>query len=217
MNSRIARAAALAVPFLLLSAPAPAEDKPSILERAQTKLAGNEGLRKMAAAPPEALDTVKWMVGRWDGAVRVFGTKMESEKIEKVVRTTSFELGGRWLVSRNRGAGPAGEEAVEILGFDPFQRMWRWQFFSSAGRGTNSALTTAQSWDQDRLVLSGTFYIYGEATDVAMRLQKTGNDEYYEVFEEKMPNDARRPFLEYRYTRAKAAPAAKPAPKPAAK
>lgn len=216
MRSRIARAAALAAPFLLLAGPASAQDKPSILERVQTKLAGNEGLRKMASTPPEALETAKWMVGRWDGAVRVYGTKMESEKVEKVVRTTSIELGGRWVVSRNRGASPVGEEAVEILGFDPFQRMWRWQFFSSAGRGTNSALTTAQSWEDGRLFLNGTFFIYGESTDVAMRLQRVNDDEYWEVFEEKMPNDARRPFLEYHYTRAKAAPA-KAAPAPAAK
>lgn len=211
MNSRIARAAALAVPFLSLAGTASAQDKPSILERVQTKLGGNESLRKMASTPPEAYETVKWMTGRWDGTVRVYGTKMESERVDKVVRTTSFELAGRWLVSRNHGASPIGEDSVEILGFDAFQRMWRWQFFSSAGRGTNSALTTSQSWDGDRLMLSGTFYIWGEGTDVAMRIQKMSDNEYYEVFEEKMPNEGRRPFLEYHYTRAKAVPAAKPA------
>jgi hypothetical protein len=209
---RHARAAALAAPLLLLAGTAFAQDKPSILERVQSKFAGNEAIRKMATTPPDAYETVKWMVGRWDGTVRVYGTKMESEKVDKVVRTTSFELAGRWLVSRNHGTSPIGEDAVEILGFDAFQRMWRWQFFSSAGRGTNSALTTSQSWDGDRLMLSGTFYIWGESTDVAMRLQKMSDDEYYEVFEEKMPNEGRRPFLEYRYTRAKAGPAAKPAP-----
>jgi hypothetical protein len=215
MNSRPARAAALAASTLLLAGSASAQDKPSILERVQTKLAENEGLRKMATTPPEALGTATWMIGRWDGAVRVYGTKMESEKVEKVVRTTSVELGGRWMVSRNRGASPVGEEAVELLGFDPFQRMWRWQFFSSAGRGTNSALTTAQSWEDGRLFLNGTFFIYGESTDVAMRLQRVSDDEYWEVFEEKLANDARRPFLEYHYTRAKAA--TKPPPKPPAK
>jgi hypothetical protein len=48
------------------------------------------------------------------------------------------------------------------------------------------------------------------------------NDEYYEIFEEKLAGELVRPFLEYHYTRAKAAPAApapaaKPAPKPPAK
>ena len=37
-----------------------------------------------------------------------------------------------------------------------------------------------------------------------MRLVKMSDDEYYEIFEEKLPGDIRRPFLEYRYTRAKA-------------
>lgn len=213
MNSRTLRSAALGASFLLPSGLTRAEERPTILERVQTKLAENEGLRKLVAAPPEALDSVRWMTGRWDGVVKTYGTAKVGEKVEKATRTTSFELGGRWLVSRNTGAGPVGEAAVEILGFDPFQRGWRWQFFSSAGRGTNSALLSMQGWDGDRLTLSGTFYIYGEGTDVAMRLQKMSDDEYYEVFEENLPNDVRRPFLEYHYTRARAAAQAKPAPK----
>ena len=215
MKTGIARAAALLAPLVLLSGPSRAQDKPTILERVQAKLAGNEDLRKIIASPPEALGSVRWMAGRWDAVVKTYGTGKDPDKVEKGTRTTRFELGGRWLVSRNAGAGPVGEDAVEILGFDPFQRAWRWQFFSSAGRGTNSALVSMQGWDGDRLTLSGSFYIYGEGTEVAMRLQRMSDDEYYEVFEEKMPDDRRRPFLEYHYTRAKAA--AKAAPKPAAK
>ena len=137
--------------------------------------------------------------------MRDHGTKGRAEKAEKATRTTRFELGGRWIVSRNKGAGPLGEDAVELLGFDPYQRLWRWQFFSSVGRGTNAALVSNQGWDGDRLTLSGTFYIWGESADVAMRIVKMSDDEYYEIFEEKLTGDVRRPFLEYHYTRAKAA------------
>ncbi len=194
-----------------------AEEPPTVLERVQKKFAENEDIRKLATGQPQALAAIGWMAGSWDAVVKTYATKVEGEKVEKATRTTRFELGGRWLLSRNKGAGPLGEDAVEILGFDPYQRAWRWQFFSSVGRGTNAALVSTQGWDGDRLTLSGTFFIWGESADVALRLVRMSNDEYYEVFEEKLPNDVRRPFLEYHYTRSKAAPAAKAAPKPAAK
>lgn len=219
MKKQTAAASALLLFATLFSSPraAAADEQPTVLERVQRKIAEDPGIRKLATTQPEALAAVGWLTGTWDAVVRTHGTGKDSEKVEKGTRTTRFELGGRWLISRNKGAGPLGEDAVEILGFDPFQRTWRWQFYSSVGRGTNAALVSTQGWDGERLTLSGTFYIWGESADVAMRLVKMSDDEYYEIFEEKLPGDLRRPFLEYQYTRAKAAPAAKPAPKPAAK
>ncbi len=192
--------------------PAAADEPPTVLERVQKKFAENEDIRKLATTQPQALAAIGWMAGTWDAVVKTHATKVEGEKVEKATRTTRFELGGRWLLSRNMGAGPLGEDAVEILGFDPYQRTWRWQFFSSVGRGTNAALVSAQGWDGDRLTLAGTFFIWGESADVALRLVKMSEDEYYEVFEERLPNDTRRPFLEYHYTRAKAPAAAKAGP-----
>lgn len=223
MSSRTLRYAVLAPSIALLPALAIAQGPPTVLERVQRKFAENEEIRKLATTQPAALAAVGWLAGNWDAVVKTHGTGKDSEKVEKATRTTRFELGGRWLISRNKGAGPLGEDAVEILGFDPFQRIWRWQFFSSVGRGTNAPLVSTQGWDGERLTLSGTFWIWGESADVAMRLVKMSDDEYYEIFEEKLPGDVRRPFLEYQYTRAKAAPAArpapaaKPAPQPAAK
>ena len=217
MDSRTFRAALLAAPFTLLAVPAFGDEPPTVIERVQRKWAENEDIRKLATTQPQALAAVSWLTGTWDAVVKTHATKVEGEKVEKATRTTRFELGGRWLLSRNKGAGPLGEDAVELLGFDPYQRTWRWQFFSSVGRGTNAALVSTQGWDGDRLTLAGTFYVWGESADVAMRLVKMSNDEYYEVFEEKMPDDARRPFLEYHYTRAKAPAAAKAAPKVPAK
>ncbi len=217
---KIPARAALTLGSLLFACAAPAADEPpTILERVQKKAAENEGIRKMVTSQPEALAAIGWMTGDWNAVVRTHASKAEGEKVEKATRTTRFELGGKWLLSRNKGGGPVGEDAVELLGFDPFQRTWRWQFFSSVGRGTNSALVSTQGWDGDRLTLSGTFYIWGESADVALRLVKMSDDEYYEIFEEKLPGDVRRPFLEYHYTRAKSGPAAKPAPttKPAPK
>ena len=223
MRSHAFAAAAFAAPIALFSVPAAADEPPTVLERVQRKWAENPDMRKLATTQPQALAAVSWLTGTWDAEVKTHATKLEGEKVEKATRTTRFELGGRWLVSRNKGAGPLGEDAVEILGFDPYQRIWRWQFFSSVGRSTNSALVSTQGWDAERLTLAGTFYIWGESADVAMRLVKMSNDEYYEIFEEKLTGELVRPFLEYHYTRAKTAPAApatpaaKPAPKPAAK
>ena len=223
MNSRKLRAVLLAAPFALLAVPASGDEPPTVLERVQRKWAANPDMRKLATTQPEALAAVGWLTGTWDAEIKTHATKVEGEKVEKATRTTRFELAGRWLVSRNKGAGPLGEDAVELLGFDPYQRIWRWQFFSSVGRGTNAALVSTRGWDEERLSLAGTFYIWGESADVAMRLVKMSNDEYYEIFEEKLTGELVRPFLEYHYTRSKAAPAApatpaaKPAPKPAAK
>jgi hypothetical protein len=212
MNSRRSVLAWLAASLALAPAPVFAEDPPTVLERVQKKFAENADIRKLATTQPQALAAIGWMAGTWDAEVRTHATRVEGEKVEKATRTTRFELGGRWLLSRNQGAGPLGENAVEILGFDPYQRTWRWQFFSSVGRGTNAALVSTAGWDGERLTLAGTFYIWGESADVALRIVKISDDEYYEIFEEKLPGDVRRPFLEYRYTRAKAAPAAEPAP-----
>ncbi len=210
-----------ATAFVLLLLPfvaAAADEPPTIIERIQRKWAENEDMRKLGTTQPEALKAISWMTGDWDAVVRTHATKAEGEKVEKGTRTTRYELGGRWIVSRNKGAGPIGEDAVELLGFDPFQRLWRWQFFSSVGRGTNAALTSNQGWDDNRLTFNGTFWVWGDSADVAMRVVKMSNDEYYEIFEEKLPGGVSRPFLEYHYTRAKApAPAAKDAPKPATK
>ena len=220
MNSRMLRAALLAAPFTLFTVPVFGDEPPTVIERVQRKWAENEEIRKLATTQPQALAAVSWLTGTWDAVVKTHATKAEGEKVEKATRTTRFELGGRWLLSRNKGAGPLGEDAVEILGFDPYQRIWRWQFFSSVGRGTNAALVSTRGWDEERLTVAGTFYIWGESADVAMRLVKMSNDEYYEIFEEKLTGELVRPFLEYHYKRAKAvpaAPAAKPAPKPPAK
>ena len=216
---KAAAALTLAVTTAVLFHPALAEEQPTVLERVQRKWAENEDMRKLGTTQPQALAAVGWLAGTWDAEVKTHATKVEGEKVEKATRTTRFELAGRWLLSRNKGSGPLGEDAVEILGFDPYQRMWRWQFFSSVGRGTNAALISNQGWDQERLTLTGTFWIWGESADVALRLVKMSDNEYYEIFEEKLQGDVRRPFLEYHYTRAKAAPApaAKPAAKPAPK
>ena len=206
----------LAAPLLAVPAAAATDEPPTIIERIQKKWAENEDMRKLATTQPQALAKVAWMAGDWDAVVRTHATKVEGEKVEKATRATRLELGGRWIVSRNKGAGPVGEDAVELLGFDPYQRLWRWQFFSSVGRGTNAALTSNQGWDDNRLTLSGTFWVWGDSADVAMRIVKMSDDEYYEIFEEKLPGGLTRPFLEYHYTRAKGA-AAKPAAKPESK
>ena len=202
------RATAFVLLLLPLAAVA-ADEPPTIIERIQRKWAENEDMKKLGTTQPEALKAVSWLTGDWDAVVRTHATKAEGEKVEKGRRTTRYELGGRWIVSRNKGAGPVGEDSVELMGFDPFQRLWRWQFFSSVGRGTNAALTSNQGWDDNRLTFNGTFWVWGDSADVAMRIVKMSNDEYYEIFEEKLPGNVNRPFLEYHYTRAKPAPPAK--------
>ena len=214
MKTHALAALTLAAPLIALPAAAATDEPPTIIERIQRKFAENEDMRKLGMTQPEALKAASWMAGDWNAVVRTHATKVAGEKVENGTRTTRFELGGRWILSRNKGAGPVGEDAAELIGYDPYQRLWRWQFFSSVGRGTNAALTSNQGWDDNRLTFNGTFWIWGDSADVSLRIVKMSNDEYYEIFEEKLPGGLTRPFLEYHYTRAKNAeskPPAKPA------
>ncbi len=216
-----AAVAALALAALLapLAAVAQVDDgqRPNILERVEKKFRNDPGLKALAEGPPPPLALAKFMLGPWDVTERIYATTFAPEKIRKGTADVRLELGNRWIVSRVKMED--GGESVAYLGFDPWKKFWYWQYFTSEGRGTNSALTSNQSWDGGRLDLSGTFYFWGEPAQITLRVVRWDETLWGEVFEEKVSEQDVRPLLEIRYTRKKGAdpkaPAPAAAPKPA--
>jgi hypothetical protein len=196
-----------------LASALPDENRPNVLERLEARFEKNPELRKLTQGPPEPMQRVKWMTGKWDVSLTQAATGRTPQKVDKGTRETSFELGGRWLISRNT---MSVEKSEEFIAYDPFGRNWYWQFFSSAGRGTNAALLGTSGWDEGTLKLEGTFSVYEESANITLFIKKLSANEYVEVFTEILPDGTRLPILEYNYTRQAAAsngPARKPTKK----
>ncbi len=191
--------------------------RPNILERVEKKFRSEPGLKALAETPPPPLALAKFMLGTWDVTERIYATRFAPEKIRKGTADVKLDLGNRWVVSRVKMED--GGESVAYLGFDPWKKLWYWQYYTSEGRGTNSPLVSEQSWDSGRLNLSGTFYFWGEPAQITLRVVNWDETLWGEIFEEKVSEQDIRPLLEFRYTRKKAAegkaPAPASAPKPA--
>ena len=220
---RYPRVAPAVLALAALAAPAVAtaqvddDARPNILERVEKKFRSEPGLKALAETPPPPLALAKFMLGTWDVTERIYATKFAPEKIRKGTADVKLALGNRWVVSRVKMDD--GGESVAYLGFDPWKKFWYWQYYTSEGRGTNSALVSEQSWDSGRLNLAGTFYFWGEPAQITLRVVKWDETLWGEIFEEKVSEQDVRPLLEFRYTRKKGAdgkaPAPAPAPKPA--
>ena len=212
-------AAALALSALLapLAAVAQVDDgqRPNILERVEKKFRSEPGLKALAETPPPPLALAKFMLGPWDVTERIYATAFAPEKLRKGTADVKLDLGNRWIVSRVKMDD--GGESVAFLGFDPWKKFWYWQLFTSEGRGTNSPLTSEQSWDGGRLNLSGTLYIWGDPAQTTLRVVKWDDTLWGEVFEEKVSEQDVRPLIEIRYTRKKGADGKSPAPASAPK
>ena len=203
------RARVLGLSILALSVPCLAQGPQTVLERLEERFDKNPELRKLNDSVPAPLQRVNWMVGRWDASEKTFATSRTPERTATGVRVTAFELGGRWLVSRNT----LGEASTQtFLGYDAYQRRWAWQFFSSVGRGTNGLLFAA-SWDQNQLAFSGAMTFWGEGATIDLRIDKISDDEYTETFEETLGGGrVIRPIFQYKYVRQKAGPPPAKAP-----
>lgn len=185
-----------------LASALPDENRPTVLERLEARFEKNPELRKLTQGPPEPMQRVKWMTGKWDVTMTQAATSRTPQKVDKGTRETSLELGGRWLVSRNE---LSAEKSDEYFAYDPFGRNWYWQFFSSAGRGTNAPLLGKSGWDEGTLRLEGTFSVYGEGAGITLFIKRLSDNEYVEVFTEILPGGVPVPLLEYHYTRQAAA------------
>ena len=204
------RAAIAVSALLVLAAPsALAQDSgepPTLFERWQARREKNPALQQKLQTGVEVMKKVAWMEGRWNVTEKVYKTGTTPEQIATGTRESRLDLDGRTLVSRQT---VGNLKTVDALVYDPYQEYWFRQVLTNGGRGAIQPLVATSGWDGGALILSGTLWAFGERADVRVRIQKSSDDAYSEVFEEKL-SGALRPILENRYTRA--APA-KPEPK----
>lgn len=201
------RAAIALSALLVLASPAAfSQEPPTLFERWQERREKNPALAQKLQTGVEVMKKVAWMEGRWDVTEKVYKTGTMPEQIAKGTRESRLDLDGRTLVSRQT---VGNLKTVDALVYDPYQEYWFRQILTNGGRGAIQPLVATSGWDGGALILTGSLWAFGERADVRVRIQKSSDDAYSEVFEEKLAG-AIRPILEYRYTRAAAA---KPEPK----
>ena len=200
------RAIALTVLLVLAAPVALSQEPPTLFERWQDRREKNPALQQKLQTGVEVMKKVAWMEGRWDVTEKVYKTGTMPEQIATGTRESRLDLDGRTLVSRQT---IGNLKTIDALIYDPYQEYWFRQILTNGGRGAIQPLVATSGWDGGALVLTGSLWAFGERADVRVRIQKSSDDAYSEVFEEKLAG-AIRPILEYRYTRAAAA---KPEPK----
>lgn len=207
---RTARVLAVLPVVLLLATPIAsaqsADDPPTLFERWQARKEKSPALEQKLATASEVMKKVAWMEGRWEVTEKVYKTGTTPEQIAKGTRESRLDLDGRTLVSRQT---IGNLKTIDALIYDPYQEYWFRQILTNGGLGAIQPLVATSGWENGALILSGSLWAFGEKADVRVRIQKSSDDVYSEVFEEKLAG-AIRPILEYRYTRAAAA---KPEPK----
>lgn len=192
--------AAITLGFTLALPPLAPIQETTILERVEEKLQKNPALAKLMAQAPPELESTRFMAGRWDVVATTFATSRSARVVRTGTAESAFELDGRWLVTRTE---LPDQKVIQFLGYDPYERRWYLQFFSSAGRGTNAPLLSSAGWDAGRLVLAGTMMFYLEPAEVSVRFEKSGEDAYRLVFEESLPGRTSRALLQHEYRRRK--------------
>jgi hypothetical protein len=201
------RAAIAFSALLALAAPAAlSQEPPTLFERWQARREKSPALEQKLLTGVEVMKKVAWMEGRWDVTEKVYKTGSMPEQVAKGTRESRLDLDGRTLVSRQT---IGNLKTIDALIYDPYQEYWFRQILTNGGRGAIQPLVATSGWDGGALILTGSLWAFGERADVRVRIQKSSDDAYSEVFEEKLAG-AIRPILEYRYTRAAAA---KPEPK----
>ena len=192
--------------LLVLASPAARaqSDTPTLFERWQARREKNPLLAQKLERGPEVMKKVAWMEGRWKVTEKVYKTGTTPELLAEGTRESRLDLDGRTLVSRQT---VGNLKTIDALVYDPYQEYWFRQILTNGGRSAVQPLVATSGWDGGALVLSGSLWAFGERADVRVRIQKTSDDAYTEVFEEKISGEIR-PILEYRYTRVAEAGAA---------
>ena len=178
-----------------------ADDPPTVIERIEEKIRKNPELGKVLRTVPAQMEEIAWMVGEWDVVEKRYATPLSPEKVRKGKRRASFELGGRWLVSRD--AFDDRYETRSYLAFLASRATWIYQFFTSEGVATTVPLVSQDPWVNGRIELAGTLWFAGDNAQVGLRIVRTG-DSFLEVWEESLAGGRlRRPLVEFSLTRRK--------------
>jgi len=178
----------------------------TLFERFARKVQKNPALGKLTEAPPGGIEELKWMVGTWDATSRRYATPSIPERVQKGTRTTRYELRGWWLASID----DIGElKAASLITEDPYSQKFVRVFLSSWGGGIARPMISTGGVQTGNISFEGAIVLLGEPVEVRLRISKADNDQYFEVWEEKLPGGEIVPIFEVKLTRQKpkAAPA----------
>lgn len=176
----------------------------TLFERFARKVAKNPALGKMTEAPPAGLEKARWLVGTWDVTSRRYATPRLPERVQKGTRKTTFEMKGWWLASID----DIGDlKAASLVTEDPYSQKWARVFLSSWGGGLARPMISSEGWQEGSISFAGAIVLFGEPVEVRLRISKADDDHYFEVWEEKLPDNRVVPIFEIQASRRKAAPA----------
>ncbi len=202
-----ALASALAASALLAAADAAAQQaaSPTIFERYARKLEKNPALDKLVQNPPAALQGLKWMVGTWDAVSTRYATPSTKEVVQTGTRKTTYQLGGWWLASID----DVGRlKAASLITLDAYSQNWGRIFVSNWGAGLVRPMISEKGWDGQNIVFTGGIVLFGDPVNMRLRISRVSDDEYYEIWEEKITEENIVPVLQLKLTRQKPAGAA---------
>jgi hypothetical protein len=187
---------------LIAAAPALAQQdgNPTLFERFARKVQKNPALGKLAEAPPGGIENLKWMVGTWDATSRRYATPSVPERVQKGTRKTSYELKGWWLASID----DIGDlKAASLVTEDPYSQKFARLFLSSWGGGLARPMMSSGGLQDGTIAFAGAIVLFGEPVEVRLRISKVDDDNYYEVWEEKVNEDQIVQIFELKLTRQK--------------
>jgi hypothetical protein len=193
---------AVAAFFLLSAAEGLAQEggNPTIFERYARKLEKNPALDKFVQSPASGLQNLQWMVGTWDAVSTRYATASTKEAVQTGTRKTTFELGGWWLTSID----DVGRlKAASLITLDGFSQNWGRIFVSNWGAGLVRPMISEKGWDGHTIAFTGAIVLFGEPVNMRLRISKASNDEYYEIWEEKINENNIVPVLQLKLTRRK--------------
>ena len=205
-RARAVSTAAFLAAVMLAPAPAlaQAQEDLTLFERYARKVEKNPALGKMAEAPPAGLEKAKWLAGTWDVTSRRYATPTLPERVQKGTRKTTFEMKGWWIASID----DIGDlKAASLITEDPYSQKWARVFLSSWGGGLARPMISSEGWQEGNITFAGAILLFGEPVEVRLRISKADDDHYFEVWEEKLPDNRVVPIFEIQATRRKAAPA----------
>lgn len=193
-----------AAAFLTLLAAAPAlaqqDGNPTLFERYALKLQKNPALEKLTLSPPAGLSNLKWMVGTWDAVSKRYVAGATKEVVQKGTRKTTFELDGWWLTSiDNVGI----LKAASLISQDAYTQAWGRYFVSNWGGGFVRPMVAEKGWDGQTMTFTGAVVLFNDPVQMRLRISKVDDDNYYEVWEEKVTEDQIVPVFELKLTRQK--------------
>jgi len=187
---------------LFAAAPAVAQEggNPTLFERFARKVQKNPALGKLAEAPPGGIAKLTWMVGTWDATSRRYATPSVPERVQKGTRNTRYELKGWWLASID----DIGDlKAASLITEDPYSQKFARLFLSSWGGGLARPMTSSGGMQDGNIAFTGAIVLFGDPVEVRLRIAKVDDDNYYEVWEEKVTEDQIVPIFELKLTRQK--------------